>query len=178
MTIDNRPQSSIYFEANTSAEASTGNCSKTIAARRHAKSPQGRGSAAQPRSWTGPCRRVSTGDQQHSGTFLIVLTFWLVILFIGFGLFAPSNLSVGRALRLCVFRFGRNLYGYRNGRSLYWGYANLQQTSSQRSNRNWRVIGNKGIHADEALTCCWREGRAPSRNGSRALTVVPAFPPC
>jgi len=103
MTIDNRPQSSIYFEANTSAEASTGNCSKTIAARRHAKSPQGRGSAAQPRSWTGPCRRVSTGDQQHSGTFLIVLTFWLVILFIGFGLFAPSNLTVLAVLFVCAF---------------------------------------------------------------------------
>jgi hypothetical protein len=34
---------------------------------------------------------------------LIVLTVWLVILFIGFGLFAPPNLTVLTALLLCAF---------------------------------------------------------------------------
>jgi hypothetical protein len=35
--------------------------------------------------------------------FLIVLTFWLTILFIGFGLFAPPNLTVLAALCVCAF---------------------------------------------------------------------------
>ena len=34
---------------------------------------------------------------------MIVLTFWLVILFIGFGLFAPSNLTVLAVLFVCAF---------------------------------------------------------------------------
>ena len=35
--------------------------------------------------------------------FLIVLTFWLVILFIGFGLFAPLNPTVLAVLFFCAF---------------------------------------------------------------------------
>jgi hypothetical protein len=35
--------------------------------------------------------------------FLIVLTFWLVILFIGFGLFAPPNITVMTSLFVCAF---------------------------------------------------------------------------
>jgi hypothetical protein len=35
--------------------------------------------------------------------FLIVLTFWLAILFMGFGLFAPPNLTVLAALFVCAF---------------------------------------------------------------------------
>jgi len=35
--------------------------------------------------------------------FLIVLIFWLAILFIGFGLFAPPNITVLTALSVCAF---------------------------------------------------------------------------
>jgi hypothetical protein len=35
--------------------------------------------------------------------FLIVLIFWLAILFIGFGLFAPPNITVLTALTVCAF---------------------------------------------------------------------------
>jgi hypothetical protein len=38
---------------------------------------------------------------------LIVLTFWLVILFIGFGLFAPLNLTVMTSLFVFAFQFRR-----------------------------------------------------------------------
>jgi nitric oxide reductase large subunit len=35
--------------------------------------------------------------------FLIVLIFWLAILFIGFGFFAPPNVTVVAALCVCAF---------------------------------------------------------------------------
>jgi zinc transporter ZupT len=37
------------------------------------------------------------------GLFLVVLTFWLAILFIGFGLFAPPNPTVLATLCICAF---------------------------------------------------------------------------
>ena len=49
--------------------------------------------------------RATALTQQNSSIpvpFLVVLIFWLAILFIGFGLFAPSNLTVLAALFVCA----------------------------------------------------------------------------
>jgi Protein of unknown function (DUF4239) len=42
--------------------------------------------------------------------FLVVLVFWLVILFIGFGLFAPPNFTVLAALCICAFSVAAALF--------------------------------------------------------------------
>jgi hypothetical protein len=50
--------------------------------------------------------RATALTQQASsvpGLFLVVLVFWLAVLFVGFGLFAPSNPTVLAALCICAF---------------------------------------------------------------------------
>jgi hypothetical protein len=50
--------------------------------------------------------RASALTQEDSSIpmpFLVVLIFWLTILFIGFGLFAPPNFTVAAALCVCAF---------------------------------------------------------------------------
>src|SRR5215467_15875296 len=46
---------------------------------------------------------VELAEVRLPATFLVILVLWLVIVFFGFGLFAPPNRTVGLALLFCAF---------------------------------------------------------------------------
>jgi membrane-bound ClpP family serine protease len=46
---------------------------------------------------------VELSEVRLPATFLVILVLWLVIVFFGFGLFAPPNRTVGAALLFCAF---------------------------------------------------------------------------
>jgi Protein of unknown function (DUF4239) len=50
-------------------------------------------------------RAIALARQSNSipTAFLVILVFWLVVLFAGFGLFAPANLATVTALAICSF---------------------------------------------------------------------------